>query len=288
VDWDDVRLLLVLFEARNLHDAGKRLRVDRSTVSRRLTLLEQQLGTRLFVRTRDGLQPTAMAERVRPFAERMAAEATGLKQAAQSAEDRADTVVRVATTEAIATLLVDRGLLSLREQRPGLLIELLGSNNQVDLLRGEADLAVRLSPLRHASLRVRCVARMKVGLFAAPSYVERRGRPTTPAALAGHDVVLPGGELAALADARWLARQPGVRVTFRSNSIPTLLSAAALGLGIVPLTAGWGDLDRRLERLQLLEDVPDRVVWLVIPPAAGTRTEVRAVADRIAAIFARF
>jgi DNA-binding transcriptional LysR family regulator len=144
MDWDDVRLLLVLLDSGTLHDAGKRLGVDRSTVSRRLALLERHLGARLFVRTRDGLQPTAAAIRIRPFAETMAAQTAGLEQAAQSADRAATGLVRLATTEAIATLLVERGLLSLREQQPGLALELLGGNRPVDLLRGEADLAVRV------------------------------------------------------------------------------------------------------------------------------------------------
>jgi DNA-binding transcriptional LysR family regulator len=288
MDWDDVRMLLVLLESRNLHDAGKRLRVDRSTVSRRLTALEQRLGAQLFARTRDGLQPTAAAERVRPFAEKMASDAAAVEQAAVSDAAAATGVVRVATTEAIATMLVDGGLLSLSEHHPELLIELLTSNIPVDLLRGEADLALRLSHVRHASLRVRCVARLKIGLFAAPSYVSRRGRPTTPAALRGHDVIVPGGELARLPEARWLAARPGVRVVFRSSSVPTLQSAAARGFGIVPLTAAWGDRDRGLERLQLIQDIPDRALWLVTPPATATRAAVRIVANRIAEIFGRY
>jgi DNA-binding transcriptional LysR family regulator len=279
---------LVLLEVRNLHDAGARLGVDRSTVSRRLTLLERRLGTRFFARTRDGLRPTAAAERVRPFVEKMAADVADVEQAALSETGEASGVVRVATTEAMATLLVNGGLLALREQHPKLLVELLSSNQPVDLLRGEADVALRVSPLRHASLRVRCVARLKVGLFAAPSYLEGRGRPTTPTALCGHDVIIPAGDLAKLPEARWLAARTGVRVVFRSNSIPALLSAAARGLGVVPLTAAWADLDRRLERFQLIEELPARAVWLVTPSAAGTRVAVRVVADRIAAIFARF
>jgi DNA-binding transcriptional LysR family regulator len=287
MEWDDIRVLLVLLEVRNLHDAGKRLGIDRSTVSRRLTSLERRLGKRLFARTRDGLQPTAAAERVRPFAEKMAGDAAGVEQAALSEEEEAVGVVRVATTEAIATLLVDHGLLGLREQHPELVIELLSSNQPVDLLRGEADLALRISPLRHASLRVRCVARLKIGLFAAPAYLESHGRPTSPSRLRGHSVILPAGELAHLPEVRWLEARPKVRVAFRSNSMPALLSAAARGLGVVPLTAAWGDLDRRLERLQLIEEVPERAFWLVTPQAAGPRAAVRVVADGIACIFAR-
>jgi DNA-binding transcriptional LysR family regulator len=128
---------------------------------------------------------------------------------------------------------------------------------------------------------------MKIGLFASPSYVERRGRPLSPAALRGHDILLPAYELARLPEALWLGAQPGVRVAFRSNSLPALMSAAASGLGIVPIAAGWGDLDPRLMRVQLLNDVPTRTIWVVTPPATSTRTAVRVVADHIAAVFSR-
>jgi DNA-binding transcriptional LysR family regulator len=233
------------------------------------------------------LTATAAAARVRPFAEKMAAEAAALERAALSDGKDATGRVRVATTEAMAMVLVEHGLLALPERHPRLMVELAAGNQPVDMLRGEADLALRVSPLRHDSLRVRCVARLKVALFAAPAYLERRGRPRTPERLRGHDVLVPAGELVQLPEARWLAERPGVNIVFRSNSVPALRSAAVAGLGIVPLTAPWGDLEGRLERLQYLDKVPQRAFWLVTPPAAETRAAVRIVAERIVAIFAK-
>jgi DNA-binding transcriptional LysR family regulator len=285
--WDDVRVLLTLLDMRNLHEASKRLGIDRSTAARRLSNLERRLGTTLFARTRDGLEPTPAADRVRPYAEKMAADAAALAQAARSDESEVTGVVRVATTEAMAAVLVEHGLLSLHDQHPNLVIEILGGNKPVDLLRGDVDLALRVSALRHASLRVRCVARLKVGLFAAPSYIERHGRPTTPSRLRGHAIVLPTGDLAQLPEARWLEARPGVRIAFRSNSLPTLTSAAARGLGVVPLTVAWGAMDRRLELVQTIDAIPTRAFWLVTPRVGGHRAGVRVVADAIAAIFAR-
>jgi len=287
MEWSDVRAFLLLLETGNLRDAGKRLGVDRSTVSRRLSELERALGTRLFARTRDGLKPTAAAGRLRPLAERMANDAAEFEQQARASEARAVGTVRVATTEAIATFLVDRGLLATVEHQPDLRIELIAGNAPVDLLRGDADMAVRVSPLRHESLRVRRVARLPIALFASASYVERRGRPATPSALRGHDVLVPGGDLKQLPEARWLESRPGVRVVFRTNSMPSLLSAAVSGLGIVPVATGWGDSNERLVRLQLIEGVPARTVWVVTPPITATRAAVRAVADRVSNVLSR-
>jgi DNA-binding transcriptional LysR family regulator len=286
MDWADLHTLLVLLRARTLQQAASALGVDRTTVGRRVDALEERLGAKLFVRTREGVRPTATAERLRPYAERMEVEAASLAQVARAGATVATGSVRVATTEALSTLLVTEGLLTLREQHPELVIELLGGNRPVDLTRGEADIALRLVPVKEAALRVRCVARLGFGLFAAPHYLHARGVPRSPAGLSGHDVLLPGGELAATPEAKWLAARPGVRVVFRSSSFPTLVEAAATGLGIVPLTLAWGDRDRRLTRLMPIDAVAKRGVWLVTKPEGALRAEVRVVGDRIAAILA--
>lgn len=287
LQWDDVRVLLALLRARNLADAGVRLGVDRTTMSRRLVALEKALGVQLFARTREGLRPTAAAERLRAHAEAMEADATALTHAASASDERATGAVRVATTEAMGVFLVLRGLLGLREQHPDVVVEILGGNRPVDLARGEADLALRLSRVTEAALKRRCIAKMGLGLFASPAYLRARGQPRTPAALRGHDVVLPGAELASLPEARWLAARPGVRVTFRSSSMAALAAAAAAGEGIVALTLPWGDGDAGLERLMVIDDLPKRPVWLVSSAEAAARPAVRVVADRIAAIYAR-
>jgi DNA-binding transcriptional LysR family regulator len=287
VEWNDVRVLLALLRARNLHDAGARIGLNPSTVSRRLAALEEKLGERLFTRTRDGLRPTATAEGLRHHAEAMEAEVAALLQSVRATGARAEGVVRVATTEALGRMLVSEGLLSLRKEHPDLEIELLAGNQEVDLVRGDADVAVRLSPLKQPQLRARCVAKMGVGLFAATAYVRARGTARTAAALRGHDVLLPTGELHRLPEARWLAARPGIRVVFRSNSMPALVAAAAAAQGVVPLPLGWGDSEPALERLFAIDSVPARKIWLVSHEAQSTRPAVRIVTDHLAAILGR-
>src|SRR5215471_5434530 len=121
MEWGDVKVFLALLRAKSLHEAGARLGVDRSTISRRAAALERSVGAQLFVRTREGIRPTTAAERLRPIAERMERDATLLAEAARGADDLASGgVVKVATTEALAAFLVEEGLLALREQHPGL------------------------------------------------------------------------------------------------------------------------------------------------------------------------
>jgi DNA-binding transcriptional LysR family regulator len=284
--WRDLEVLLALLRARTAGEAGERLGVDRTTVSRHIAALEGRLGSALFVRTRDGLRPTPAAERLRPAAERMEREAATIAQLARSGEGEVAGNVRLATTEALASFLVAEGLLAVRDAHPRLTIEILGGNRPVDLRAGEADLALRVVPSKEATLKVRCVARFGVGLFASPSYLALRGRPRG-ASLAGHDVVLPSGELGRMPEAAWLAARKGARVAFRSSSMLALFEAVAAGVGVGVFTLPWGGRDPRLELLSAVDVLGRRGVWLVAPPAGSSRPEVRVVGDRVATIMRR-
>jgi DNA-binding transcriptional LysR family regulator len=287
VDWDDVRVLLALFRAKSLEAAARQLGLDASTVSRRLARLEEKVEARLFTRTRDGMRATLAAERMRLHAEAMEREAAALARAAVIEEQRARGLVRVATTDALARLLVAEGLLDVQREHPSLILELSSENRPVDLARGDADIAIRLAALKQPSLRARLLASMGVGLFAGRAYLDVRGRPRATAALAGHDVLLPTGDLARLPEARWLASRAAVRVRLRANGMGSLVAAAIAGYGIVPLPVGWGDSEPELERLFVLDAVPRRKVWLVTHESTAERPSVAVVSRQIASIFER-
>ena len=284
-DWNEVRVLLALMRSRGLQEAAAELRVDRSTISRRIAALEKHLSARLFARTREGLRPTAAAQRLLPHAEKMEAELLALSGAAADPDARPGGVVRVATTESMGTNLVARGLLSVCDAYPGLTLELLAGNRPVDIARREADVAVRMSPLKQAALKVRCVARTRCGVYASPGYLRARGQPRSGDDVVGHDVVLPSGELSGLPEAKWLGSRKGVRVAFRSNSMPALVAAASEGRGLVALGIGWGDTEPALQRLFVLEHLAARPIWLVT--AGDVRPAVRVVAEHIAQLFAK-
>jgi DNA-binding transcriptional LysR family regulator len=285
--WDDVRALLALLRTNSLAAAGKALGVDRSTMSRRVAALERSLGTKLFLRTRDGLRPAAVAERLRAHAERVEAEILAFERAVSATGEGASGVVRVATTEALGAFLVERGLLDLRREHPGVVVEILGGNRPVDIARGEAEIALRFGPLQGAALKARCVARFGFGLYASPAYLRARGTPRDEDDLEGHDLVVPSAELAQLPEARWLLARRGARAAFRSSSMPALMAACVAGHGLAVLTRPWGEMTEALDRVFEIDDLPRRPLWLVVQPDVAKRPEVRVVADRIGAIAER-
>lgn len=286
--WDDLRVLLALLRERTLAGAARSLEADRSTLSRRLASLERALGARLFLRTREGLRPSAAAERLRPHAEQIEREVRALTAAARAQVEGATGVVRVATTEALGTFLVQKGLLELGREHPDVVVDLLCGNRPVDLGRGEADLALRVIPLKDAAVQVRCIARMGFGLYGAAEYLRARGVPRGEDGLAGHDVLVPGGELAPLPEAKWLSARPGARVVFQSNSMPALVAACVAGHGLAVLPRPWGAVEPALELALPLDRIPRRPLWLAVQPDVAKRPAVRVVAERLGALAARF
>jgi DNA-binding transcriptional LysR family regulator len=284
MDWDDVRVFEAVASARSLSAGARGAGVDRSTASRRIAGLERALGARLFLRTRSGLRLSPAGERLLVHAGRMGEQARALQAAASEAGATATGKVRIATTEALATTLVRSGLLELRARHPGLELELLGGNRVLDLARGEADLALRVTRVSEPSLRVRKVARLPFALFAAERYLARRGRPKSERELAGHEVLAHGGELASLPEARWLTGRAGVQVVLRSSSLVALMAAAIEGAGLVVLAGALGERDYGLVRLFDIESLTPRPLWLAMHPDAAARSAVRIVADRIARI----
>ncbi|MBL8950822.1 MAG: hypothetical protein JNK82_08605, partial [Myxococcaceae bacterium] len=115
-----------------------------------------------------------------------------------------------------------------------------------------------------------------------------RGTPATADSLAGHDVLVPSGELEHLPEARWLTSLPGVRVKLRSSSMVALFEAARAGLGLAVLTRAWGDAAPDLQRVAGLPHLPARPVWLLTAPGASKTGGVQLVAQRIAELMATF
>jgi DNA-binding transcriptional LysR family regulator len=287
MEWDDVRVFLAVARAKGLAGGARALNLDRSTASRRIASLERSLHARLFLRTRDGLRLSAAGSALVERAERMASEAKAIESTAALTADAVRGRVRLATTESLAAMLVRGGLLELVSRHASLELELLGDNRVVDLPRGEADLALRLSPVREPSLRVKRVARLPFVLIASQAYLSRQRGPRDASELAGHDAVTFGGDLASLPEARWLAAHPEVRVVLRTTSVTALLAAVVDGAGLAVVAGVWGERELGLVRLVAIDGLSPRPLWLVMHPDAADRAAVRAVAAQVAAIAKR-
>jgi DNA-binding transcriptional LysR family regulator len=190
--WELFRTFLGVLHAGSLSAAARELGLTQPTVGRHVAALEKALSLTLFTRSQTGLLPTEAARALQPYAESMAATAAALQREASSQADSHERVrgaVRITASEVIGVEVLPPMLARLRQQQPGLVVELVISNRLQDLLHREADIAVRMTPPRHEALIAQRLGAIELGMHAHRDYLARRGTPRTEAELMGHDLI---------------------------------------------------------------------------------------------------
>lgn len=188
-DWALVRSFLAVLDAGSLMGAARRLNAQQPTLSRHIAELEAQLGTPLFERTGRGVTPTAAALAIADAARQMEAGAMTLSRSLTTARDAETGTVRITTSEVAATWLLPPLLAQLQAQEPGIAVELVASNQLTNLLRREADIAVRMVRPAQASLVARKLGEIPIIAAAHRDYLARFGTPKRPEDLAGHRLI---------------------------------------------------------------------------------------------------
>lgn len=276
LDWNDAQFFLAVHRAGTLAGAARALKVEHTTVGRRLTAMEQALRAKLFVRTPEGFRLTEMGEQVLPLAEQAETALLQIERVALADDDRAEGNVRVTTSESFAGIL-GRWVAELRAKHPRITVEILAGNESLDLTRRQADLAVRFSPTVQANLISRRVATLGWALYASHAYVEARGRVPSDGSLAGHDVIAFHESLSQVPGAQWLQKHgAGAHIVLRSGSLPAACHAAVGGLGIALIPCLLGDAEPRLVRV-LPGIVGTRDGYLVVHPDLARVARVRVV-----------
>jgi DNA-binding transcriptional LysR family regulator len=279
-DWDDIRLFLELAREGSLSAAARRLKVDHSTVARRVTALEKRLDLRLFDRLARGYVLTEEGEALLGAAERMETEALALQRQA-SGRPALQGDVRVSTSPMLASLFLAPRLADFRISHPEIRIALSGNNRVVDLSRREADIALRLTKPSESGLIARRVGAVGFGLYAGTRYLAA----TKPKdyGFVGYDETL--GQIS---QQRWLEQQlRGRPIIFLCSDMTTMYHATRADMGIAVLPHFAGTTDPQLRRVPVETEAPDREVWLLVHPDLRRAPRVRATMDYLVALFAR-
>ncbi|TWT02031.1 LysR family transcriptional regulator [Reyranella sp. CPCC 100927] len=187
--WEHYRSFLTVLRHGSLSAAARTLKLTQPTIGRHIDELEQTLRLALFTRSRQGLAPTDAAIELRPHAEVMEAAAGALVRAASGAADQARGVVRLTASEIIGSEVLPTILAAFRERHPEIVVELMLSNRTEDLLKREADIAVRMVRPVQAALVTRHLGHVTLGLHAHRRYLELHGRPQTMDELARHALI---------------------------------------------------------------------------------------------------
>lgn len=188
-DWTLVRSFLAVLDAGSLLGAARRLGAQQPTLGRHVAQLEAQLGAPLFERTGRGVTPTALALDIVDAARQMAGGADALAQALARRRGARGGTVRITTSQVAATWLLPPLLAELQQHAPEIQVELVASNALTNLLRREADIAVRMVRPAQASLVARKLGDIAIVAAAHERYLARAGTPRTPADLLRHRLI---------------------------------------------------------------------------------------------------
>jgi DNA-binding transcriptional LysR family regulator len=247
MSWDHYRTFLAVLEEGSLSAAARRLGLTQPTVGRHVDALELTLGLELFTRSQLGLEPTEAAHELRPFAESLAATSAALIRAASGTRHRIEGVVRIAASEVVGVEVLPPVLSALREAHSGLVIELALSSDTEDLIRREADIAVRMFRPAQEVLVARHIGAIRVGLHAHRRYLDRAGMPTRLEDLAGHSLIGFDKETAAIrAMQKRVAGLDRSLFALRADSDLAQLAAIRAGFGIGACQVGIARRDPQL------------------------------------------
>jgi DNA-binding transcriptional LysR family regulator len=188
-DWTLVRSYLAVLDAGSVTGAASRLGAQQPTLSRHIAELERQFGAPLFERTGRGLAPTALGRALADGARQMADGAAALQRSLAGRAAAAGGTVRLTTSHVAAACLLPPVLAALQHEAPEIQIELVASNAVHNLLRREADIAVRMVRPSQGSLVARKLAELPICAAAHADYLARAGTPRVPDDLRQHRMI---------------------------------------------------------------------------------------------------
>lgn len=281
-DWDDLKYLLHVLRAGSTLAASRSLGTSQSTVVRRIQAIELEIGIDLFDKRRSGYAPTDAMLALLPAIE--AAERAHLafaREASTLARGITGTV-RVTASESLAAHFLGSALLELRQQHPGIRIELITTDSFLDITSGEADIALRVgdAPTEPTLFGRRLVAEDRWSVCCSRVYAERNGAPGTTGELGRHPIVtvMPGTYQGPVLN--WIERfLPPDAMAIRHNSLHSVYLGVKAGLGISALPDIIVLADADLLRCMPVDASSGKEIWLLAPERHRKTAHVRATLD---------
>lgn len=283
MDWNQLRAFLETAETGSLSAAARKLGLTQPTLSRQVAAIEARMGVTLFERVGKAMALTSTGLDLLEHAKAMGAAAEALALAATGRSQAIEGVVSVSASDLVAARLLPPLVRQLREQEPGIAIEVISSNALSDLLRREADIAIRHVKPEQPDLIAQLVREASASFYASEDWVQQHGHPRTAEEAAGLPFV--GSDRAG----RYLAylRQHGLQLSeanFSCYADHTVAHWALVRQGM-----GIGAMMDEIAQgtpgiVKVLDEVPPVrfPVWLVTHRELRTARRIRVVFDALA------
>ena len=287
-DWNQIRAFMATADEGSLSAAARVLGQTQPTIGRQVSGLEETLGIALFERIGRGLVLTPSGRAVLEHVHKMADAAVKISLVAAGQTQAVEGTVRITASDVFAAYILPPMLQHLRDVAPMLEVDIVAANDIRDIQRREADIAIRHVRPSQPELYARLVDEAEAHLYAATSYLKRRGRPKSKADLAKHDFVNFGSTDEMI---RYLTPL-GIPVTDQnfhivSNSGVVAWEYVQRGLGIAFMSSNVGDTTQGVERI--LPDMAPVIfpVWLITHRDLHTSPRIRLIFDTLATFLSR-
>ncbi len=282
-DWHLFRAFLTVVREGSLSSAARVLGTTQPTMGRQVAALETSLGVKLFTRSLDGLSPTEAGMRLIPSAEAMAAAVEAALRSASGEIEEERGTVRVTASEVVGGEILPPILADFHAMNPRISVEVALSNRNEDLLRGDADIAVRMVRPTQDALVAKRIGRIDIGLYGHRRYMKGREMPQRLDDLRQHALI---GYDRNLAHAQLLERM-GVTLSrdmfaFRSDNDLAQLAALRAGFGIGASQLGIARREKNLVPVLHSAFIVPMDCWLVMHRDQRSSRRIRLLFDHLA------
>jgi DNA-binding transcriptional LysR family regulator len=286
LSWDDFRYVKAIADTRSLAGAAERLHVNHSTVFRRLGQIEEQLGSRLFERGRAGYALTASGEQMVQLAERMGDEIVSFERKVTGQDLRPSGELRVTTSDVLLLHFLSDVLVGFRRAYPEIVVDVVVSNQRLNLSKRDADVAVRATYHNPDPQSGSRVARIAWAVFGPEELAGQQFDAATDAGL--HDWVAFSDQVALARATKWLKDHAAdKRVVYKVNTMIGLAEASASGVGLALLPCYVGAGITGLARLSPIVPDLEGELWVMTHPDLRTTARVRAFVEYCSEAVAR-
>lgn len=278
-DWDDLKYFLAVVRSGTLRGGADRINANHTTVSRRLGLLEENVGSRLFDRTKTGFVLTQLGEELLPYAERVEEEIVAASRVVVGRDALPSGTILLSLPHALSMTSIMDDFAAFSRQYPEIDLDICFTNVVADLTRREADVSIRVANDVMDDVVGRKLVPLSAAVYCSPDYAERMedngGEGLT---FLGWDE--PEGETRP----GWIKDgfYPKATLRHRVMEIVPHLALAAAGMGLTHLACCLGDRHPGLVRAPFQKPVAHRSLWLLLHRDLKKTARVRLFVDFLA------
>lgn len=279
LNWDDLKYFLAVARTGTLRGGADSIQVNHTTLTRRLSIMEERVGSRLFGRSKQGLQLTQMGEDLLPHAERVEAEMTAASRVIVGRDAQPTGTVYVTLPHGLAMTSLMDDFAAFAELYPDITLNLNFTNDIRDLTRREADVSLRVSNDVTDDVVGRRLVQMSQAAYCTRAYAERITDNQ------GEGLTLIGWhEPEEATTAPWVKESyyPKATLKHRVSELVPLITLAASGLGMAYLACNLGDRHPGLIRAPFQKPMPYRSIWLLLHRDLKNTARVRLFVDFLA------